>query len=222
MDTLPIELLIEIAQHLPVREYFRFRSCSSATLALEKAASVNLSLYEQLTYDGYIPFAVDRPIRLKAEDIHDESFLFLAGNAHQSEFIRILTGPHGKKISPEAKELSFRRMASYENQILSKMTIALLREGKLNPNLPVHGFGSGGWCLIHWACYKGDADVVQYLLSMDGVDVSKRTNTSRLPHHYSALNGHLDVTKLLLLDSRFDFEAKDKDGKSCLDLVRRI
>jgi hypothetical protein len=57
-----------------------------------------------------------------------------------------------------------------KNEIKLKMMVALLREGKLNPNLHLYDFGSGGWSIIYWACAEGVADVVQYLLSTDEVD----------------------------------------------------
>eukprot|EP00055_Hartaetosiga_balthica_P014876 m.84592 g.84592 ORF g.84592 m.84592 type:complete len:389 (-) comp8714_c0_seq41:185-1351(-) len=58
-----------------------------------------------------------------------------------------------------------------------------------------------GWTPLHVACRTGCEDIVSYLLEMSPQSISTCSNTKRTPLMTAAMNGHVDVVKVLLAAS---------------------
>ncbi|XP_071116431.1 uncharacterized protein [Haliotis cracherodii] len=51
---------------------------------------------------------------------------------------------------------------------------------------------------LHWACRGGDVETVEFVLSLNVVDINSRGGRSRTPVMRAAFRGHRDVVKLLV------------------------
>ena len=71
---------------------------------------------------------------------------------------------------------------------------------------------------MHWACYKGHAEVVHKLCELgadkEAVDAMKRT-----PLHWAAIRGQVAIARMLLQAGALR-EARDASGLSALDVAR--
>jgi hypothetical protein len=66
------------------------------------------------------------------------------------------------------------------------------------------------------AARNGYAEVIDLLLTEDGVDLDLKDWTGRTPLSHTAENGHEGVVRLLLETGKIDIDAKDKDGRTPL------
>ena len=99
------------------------------------------------------------------------------------------------------------------------------------PVLHLHLFGavSFGWnhrkCFgcgdtaLHWAAYKGHADLIR-LLMYSGVDLQKTDNFGSTPLHLACLSGNLQCVKILCEKRNLELEPRDKNGKTPVMLAQ--
>jgi F-box domain len=80
---LPLELLYEICQHLSVKNFLRFRKCSTRTLYLNIVKDVTFNDYKVLTRKHILVFRYRLAVTLKHQHIHRESIKFLIDNLLQ-------------------------------------------------------------------------------------------------------------------------------------------
>ena len=72
------------------------------------------------------------------------------------------------------------------------------------------GTGKGNWTPLHYAAYKGDAEIAQQLLKA-GADVNAPEKDGYTPLHLAAQEGKTSVAQVLL-KSRADVNAREKLG----------
>lgn len=72
---------------------------------------------------------------------------------------------------------------------------------------------------LHWAAYKGHADLMR-LLMYSGVDLQKTDNFGSTPLHLACLSGNLTCVRILCEKNNLDLEPKDKNGKTPLMLAQ--
>ncbi|XP_037051810.1 ankyrin-1-like [Bradysia coprophila] len=75
-----------------------------------------------------------------------------------------------------------------------------------------------GRSAIHYAAFLGSTDALTHLLTIDEVDVDKRTLKNITPLHLASLNGHPDVAKLLIQYGA-DVNATENNGYNALHLA---
>ncbi|XP_067661816.1 serine/threonine-protein phosphatase 6 regulatory ankyrin repeat subunit B-like [Haliotis asinina] len=80
--------------------------------------------------------------------------------------------------------------------------------------------GKGGDNILHIACQSGHIDVVQYLLSLNSLDINSRGRKKRTPVMFAAKRGNRDVVELLV-ENEANLTLTDEDGKNFLDLVHQ-
>ncbi|XP_071084298.1 ankyrin repeat domain-containing protein 50-like isoform X1 [Haliotis cracherodii] len=79
----------------------------------------------------------------------------------------------------------------------------------------VDGVGNN---ILHMACLRGDMETVEYVLSLDVVDINSRGMRSMTPVIAAAVRGHSDVVELLVSKGA-DVSLVDKDGDSTLHMA---
>lgn len=72
---------------------------------------------------------------------------------------------------------------------------------------------------LHWAAYKGHAEIIQILIN-SGVDLQKTDNFGSTPLHLSCLSGNLICVRLLCQKQNLDLQPKDKNEKTPLMLAQ--
>ena len=72
---------------------------------------------------------------------------------------------------------------------------------------------------LHWAAYKGHADLIR-LLMYSGVDMQKPDYFGSTPLHLACLSGHVSCVRILCEKSKIELEPKDKNGKTPLQLAK--
>ena len=72
---------------------------------------------------------------------------------------------------------------------------------------------------LHWASFKGHANVTQALLFAKGTDIEATTIYGETPLHLASHNDHADVAALLLLKGANVEAAKDNGKLTLLDLA---
>ncbi|XP_067661560.1 ankyrin repeat domain-containing protein 50-like [Haliotis asinina] len=80
--------------------------------------------------------------------------------------------------------------------------------------------GKGGDNILHIACESGHIDVVQYLLSLNSLDINSRGWKKRTPVMLAAKRGNRDVVKLLV-ENEANLTLTDEDGTNFLDLAHQ-
>ncbi|KAL1917737.1 uncharacterized protein VTP21DRAFT_3571 [Calcarisporiella thermophila] len=73
-----------------------------------------------------------------------------------------------------------------------------------------------GLSLLHWACDRGHAPMVEMLLAR-GADVDIRDEDGQSPLHYACMAENLTLAKILV-SNRGDLAATDHEGTSALEL----
>jgi palmitoyltransferase ZDHHC13/17 len=66
---------------------------------------------------------------------------------------------------------------------------------------------------LHWAAYKGHAEIIQILIN-SGVDLQKTDNFGSTPLHLSCLSGNLQCVRLLCQKRNLDLCEFSKNRKS--------
>ncbi|XP_067668012.1 serine/threonine-protein phosphatase 6 regulatory ankyrin repeat subunit B-like [Haliotis asinina] len=72
--------------------------------------------------------------------------------------------------------------------------------------------------ILHYACVGGDRTTVEFVLSLDAVDVNSRGGVGRTPVMAAALGGHRDVVELLVSRGA-DVSLVDHDGDNILHVA---
>ena len=75
------------------------------------------------------------------------------------------------------------------------------------------------WTALHFAAYKGYADIVKELLAA-GADVNARTNTGFTPLMEAAVAGHADIVQALLAADDTDTAITNDYGKTAAELAK--
>lgn len=71
---------------------------------------------------------------------------------------------------------------------------------------------------LHWAAYKGHADLIR-LLMYSGVDLEKRDNFGSTPLHLACLSGNINCVRILCQKRQLDLEPQDQNGKTPIMLA---
>ena len=74
-----------------------------------------------------------------------------------------------------------------------------------------------GYSILHIAVRSGQAAVAEFALA-NGADINLRSNSKKTPLHYTAQYNQLALAKLLVA-AKADLAAKDKKGRTALDLA---
>ena len=79
-----------------------------------------------------------------------------------------------------------------------------------------------GMSALHWPAWSGNDSLCEFLIDR-GIDLNLRAHPlsyalARTPLHFAADKGHLAFVRLLL-DHGADVSAKDRDGRTSLDLA---
>ncbi|XP_067660925.1 ankyrin repeat domain-containing protein 50-like [Haliotis asinina] len=77
------------------------------------------------------------------------------------------------------------------------------------------------WNILQKACYRGQLDLVKYVLSLNSVDIKRRGLKKRAPVMITAELGQKDVVQLLERNVA-NLSFMDEDGKNIVDLARQM
>lgn len=89
----------------------------------------------------------------------------------------------------------------------------------LEQNVDINAVTVDGWSALHFAAYKGYADMVNALLEA-GIDPEIEGNIyKRTALHYAVNQGHIDVVRALLAFDPNLKELKDAGGKTARDIA---
>lgn len=72
---------------------------------------------------------------------------------------------------------------------------------------------------LHWAAYKGHAELIK-LLMYSGVDLQKPDYFGSTPLHLACLSGNVSCVRILCEKSKIELEPRDKNGKTPLQLAK--
>jgi hypothetical protein len=138
MRGLPLEIMYEVTQWIPLLSYIALRSSTRKLhTLLEPVPTLRFSAYvESATHYNHLLFP-DHRIRLAREDLNDKSFLFIASQGHVQEFKHILTTRSSRAhlITPQAKETAFKEIVNLDHP--PEMILALLKDGECDVNMPL-------------------------------------------------------------------------------------
>ena len=77
--------------------------------------------------------------------------------------------------------------------------------------------GKYGYSILHLAAKNGHAAIAEFALA-NGSDINLQSNSKKTPLHYTAQHNQLALAKLLV-EAKGDLTAKDKKGRTALDLA---
>jgi ankyrin repeat protein len=66
--------------------------------------------------------------------------------------------------------------------------------------------------VLSWAATEGYIEIVEYLLTVPGIEENLRDNDGRTPLSYATTNGRLDVVKILTKRDRLDVRLSDSSA----------
>lgn len=72
--------------------------------------------------------------------------------------------------------------------------------------------------LLHWAADRGNAEILELILSQPGIDVNLLDGDKQSALHYASSCGHVSCINLLLRYGA-DSMLKDVDGNTCIDVA---
>lgn len=72
---------------------------------------------------------------------------------------------------------------------------------------------------LHWAAYKGHAELIRLLIH-SGMDLEKPDYFGSTPLHLACLSGNISCVRILCEKSKIGLEPRDKNGKTPLQLAR--
>jgi ankyrin repeat protein len=131
-------------------------------------------------------------IKLEAQSLDDESFLYIAAHGHSGEFIRLLQLNAGANIiSPKAKNEALSLIVNKGHP--KEMVYELLKNGRVNASRTISFIGT----LLHWACVHGYIEIVGLLLKYPDVDPCAKTSGDRQPIHLAVSQGHTKSNLML-------------------------
>uniref|UniRef100_A0ABD2W6N1 Palmitoyltransferase n=1 Tax=Trichogramma kaykai TaxID=54128 RepID=A0ABD2W6N1_9HYME len=73
---------------------------------------------------------------------------------------------------------------------------------------------------LHWAAYKGHADLIRLLLCCSGVEARQADHFGSSPLHLACLAGHTACVRLLCDKADVELEPRDRNGKTPLQLAQ--
>jgi Ankyrin repeats (3 copies) len=216
MQRLPIELLYEVTQRIPLHDYINLRATNSAFLeGLKKVPTVRFEAYMESSERFQDLLQHHIRVQLSWEDLNDDSFLYLAEVGHAAEFTRILSSTRSAIISPVVKEQAVREVVLRDQS--PQMIIALLKDGTIDFNMHVPftadkiGNIENG-TLLHWASCNGHIELLEYLLADPTTDVTFEDEVGCNALHLVCATDHLDVAAVLLRDGRLDPNSRNENG----------
>lgn len=102
---------------------------------------------------------------------------------------------HGDSSPVRASEK--KRHAQFDSGISKKSRISITLPKSPKAKRGVHR-DAGGRTKLQIACDKGKYDLTKRLIDEEGYDVNDQDNAGNTPLHEAALNGHLEIVKLLV------------------------
>ena len=69
-----------------------------------------------------------------------------------------------------------------------------------------------GLGFIHWAADRGNKDIMELILNVEGLDLNLQDNEGQTALHYACSCGHVDVAKLLIDCLKVDRTIRDNDN----------
>ncbi len=86
----------------------------------------------------------------------------------------------------------------------------------LFPDVNYHGIDN--WTPLHFAAYGGHANIVEFLIEQEDIDINPVSSINRTPVHMAAAEGQLAILKILK-DGGAEFILKDFDENTALHLA---
>ena len=77
---------------------------------------------------------------------------------------------------------------------------------------------NNGQTPLIWALNSGQLDVAEYLIGI-GADINAQDKNGNTALMYASYGGNVEIVSFLLENNKTDFNIKNKDGKSFLDLI---
>mmetsp|Transcript_33421 Transcript_33421/g.52255 ORF Transcript_33421/g.52255 Transcript_33421/m.52255 type:complete len:158 (-) Transcript_33421:8-481(-) len=111
-----------------------------------------------------------------------------------------------------ANGMSILHYACFGNQLT--ILQLLCKDPRLHLNLQ----DSEGWTALHFAADRGLTEITSFLIAQ-GADGSVQDKLKKTPLHYSAANGHLKVTQMLLDSFPYTAHVESISGKTPYDLA---
>ena len=110
-----------------------------------------------------------------------------------------------------------RARRTWSRQLLDAARVGDLArvEQALQNGANVEATNYGGCTPLHWACWGGHLDVVQYLLTSHAANLEATDNDGKTPLHFACEEGHLDVVQELAARGA-DLFVTDDYGKTPL------
>lgn len=84
----------------------------------------------------------------------------------------------------------------------------------------VNAQNENGWTALHYACFYGRLDIIQYLVQHCHavVEIKDYTN-GRTPLYYAIEKGSLKIVQYLVQECNGNVETKDNDGNTALHIA---
>jgi len=80
----------------------------------------------------------------------------------------------------------------------------------------INSLDDNGLGLIHWACDRGNVEILELILNTAGIDINLQDEEGQTALFYASSCGHASCLRLLLAN-KADKTILDIDGRSCLD-----
>lgn len=90
----------------------------------------------------------------------------------------------------------------------------LLEDERIGPSL--NGVDSMRKNIFHWACAKGNLEMIKLLMGLKEIDVNAQTNTLLTPFMIACRQSHLECITYLLRINEIKVNSQDRDGKTAL------
>jgi ankyrin repeat protein len=223
MNTLPIEIIQDIANRLSVEQYRAFRTVNRRCSLIDVTPYLEFTRYKQLseeceyTYKKCIEIGrtVSPPFKLQMSELTVSQFQFLTLNGHQAEFFRSLTCSPRSILSREVKKKALVYLLTTEvpceHMILIFMVTDPICHNIVHHRNIRHGkvIGRG----VHWAAIRGYDTLMGLILeTMYDVTVSGSGGMNAL--HFASACGRDKVVERLLKDGRILPDVKTTTGYS--------
>jgi hypothetical protein len=157
---LPLELLYEISNYLPIEDYLRFQRCSLRTLGIKSLTAVGFEEYQLLASKYNDVFQNRLVVTLKDAHIYSDSIYFLVRKLHQFELMRILESKHAWKLTPQIVNVlvnSLIKIGRFSSRSQTRdfcpdIVLQLLIKRRIVPNYVMPWRGETA---LHLACNMG-------------------------------------------------------------------
>jgi Ankyrin repeats (3 copies) len=221
---LPLELIYCITKWLTVDEYHRLRSTCHRFRTLDIVPTLRYipfrrSYFADMRHDAYRPNDL---MHMDLEDLDESSFMFLAEHKLLDEFKRVLACRKMNTISSETMNKTIQLLLD-DPERSDELVLALVARGYVASNMYLtftcNDFECSGNVLLHWACYRGNAELLSLLLADEKTDVRQADLSINMqPIHIAIVSEQTECLRLLIADGRLDVDAKDGEGNTALNL----